>query len=250
MAKRKSTKPENKPRNPTPSTDGRPTPDGDGHLAEAVAHPGAVEIPEDRPQPGAGPVVEIPADEPRPGEKDTGTPLEQDPDLTPVPLGRPNPYSWVQVFPDRQQQVLLLPLPSGGNGPPTLHWVANGLRGSLIRELKLYTVHLLYDVGGAGEPFLWAVPQHEQSPYYNSLSMILAKGPEFLARHLFRIARAELGKRVCEVRVRPRTPDDPLPRLPTRPISQLLPAALGREQLITDTSHPVYVTLTTGGRLS
>jgi hypothetical protein len=123
------------------------------------------------------------------------------------------------------------------------------LQKGLEKHLNQVRVYLVWDANGEGEAFLWIIPETEYSPYHNSMMNVLSKGEAFLRDHLFRFDKADLKKKACGVPFKARTPDDPAPILPARPISALLPEALKQEHIISSKSHPVYVSLTSGGRL-
>jgi hypothetical protein len=218
-------------------------------LRDAVENPGVKEIPPAAPRPAAAQVLEIPERPPAPGQENAGEPVAKDPALMTVEIDRPGPHSWVQVFPELALRTPLLPYRSGKSGIPDHHYVDPALEGMLRRHLKPVRVQMVFDVGGGGEAFLWVVPESEWSPYFAALQLVLSKGKAFLDQNLFLFGRSEGRKRGCQVQVRARTPDDPVALLPSRPISQLLPEALGPERWITTTSHPVYVALTAGRAL-
>jgi hypothetical protein len=218
-------------------------------LQHAVRTPGVVEIPEAIITPKTVPVLEIPEANLDPDLDESGDPLEQDPALMTVAIDRPGPHSWVQLFPDRVLRTVLLGYKPQKNSNPEYHYVIPELQKGVQKELKQVRVHLIFDTSGPGEAFLWIVPETEFSPYYNSLMLILSKGEAYVKDHLFRFVKADLKKRSCDIRVRDRTPEDLEPILPSRPISQLLPEALKPDRLITATSHPVYASLMSGGRL-
>jgi hypothetical protein len=233
---------------PAEATSPDETPADDGaQLREAMNTPGVVEITETPIEPKAGPVLEIPEASLDAGEG--GDPLDQDPALMSVAIDRPGPHSWVQIFPDKVLRTVLLAYKPDSNGSPEFHYIVPELQKGLQKELKQVRIHLLFDTNGPGVPFLWIVPETNFSPYYNALMLILSKGEAYLRDHLFRFAKAELKAKTCDVRVRGRGPDDPQPILPSRPISKLLPEALKQERIITSASHPVYVSLMSGGRL-
>jgi hypothetical protein len=219
-------------------------------LGDALAQPGIAEIPPAEINTQPVPILEIPAANLDPGQEDAGEPLEIDPALMTVTIDRPGPHSWVQLFPERMLRTVLLGYKPQKNGSPDFHYVIPELQRPLQRDMKQVQVHLIFDAGGAGECFLWIVPESEYSPYHNAVAMIRARGDVYLRDHLFRFAKAELKKRTCDVRVRSRSSDDPVAILPSRPISQLLPEALKTDRIISSTAHPVYVVLTAGGRLS
>jgi hypothetical protein len=240
-----------------PSDKGLPPPDGSppvtnedaAALKNAAANPGAVEIADEPPEVSAGPVVEIPAENIDPDGAVSGEPLERDPAVMTVELGRPGPHSWVALFPDRVLRTVMLAHKPQRDGSPTYLWVAPDLRRELKRDLKQVRVYLVFDAGDDGECFLWITPESDFSPYHSAVSQVLAKGDAYVRTRLFRFIY-DPAKRKVEVRVRDRTADDPEPVLPSRPLGQLLPEALKAERLITGTNHPVYRALTAGGRLS
>jgi hypothetical protein len=219
-------------------------------LKQAVDSPGAVEVPEATIRADVQRVDEILPANLDPDAGESGTPLEQDPALITVPIDRPNPHSWNRLYPDLVLRTVLLGYRPQKNARLEYYFVTPGLQGPLKKELKQVRVHLVADVSGAGELFLWIVPETEFSPYYNAIMRVLAKGEQYVHTNLFRFPSAELSEKVCRVRVKPAGPDDPVPVLPSRPISRLLPEALKQERLITTTSHPVYMSLTAGGKVS
>jgi hypothetical protein len=234
-----------------PNNNGDSTAERDNALLrEALAKPGIAEIPPMQITTQRAPVLEIPAASLDPGQGDDGEPLAIDPALMTVPIDRPGPHSWIQIFPEHMLRTVLLPYKPQKDASPEYHFVIPELQPPVQRDLKQVHVHLVFDASGPGESFLWILPESEFSPYYNAVARVLAKGDTYLRDRLFRFAKAELKKRDCDVRVRRRLPDDPDAVLPSRPISQLLPEALKTERIINTTAHPVYVALTAGGRLS
>jgi hypothetical protein len=178
---------------PAPAdSNGEATLDPAGHLTRAVENPG-VTITEDAAPASPGRPVEILGDTSGPGAEDSGQPLEQDPELMVVQLERPNPHAWVAIIPEARLRVLMLPHKSDRSGTPTLYWISPELRRAVAKELRPMLVQLMWDTASGGAAFLWAIPDSELSPYFNSLSAILAKGGDFLKSHLFRFSRAELG---------------------------------------------------------
>jgi hypothetical protein len=219
-------------------------------LREAVQHPGVVEIVETSIQPGRITVTEIPETSLDPHLGIGGTPLEQDPDLMTVSLDRPGPHCWHELFPDKVLRTVLLAFKPNRNSSPDYHFLIPELQGPLKKHLKQVRVYLVFDASEQGGSFLWLMPETNFSPYYNTLASIWAKGDTFIRKHLFRFGTAERMAKRCDVEFRPRTPDDPGAILPSRPLSKLLPEALGPDHLITSTSHPVYVNLTSGRKLT
>jgi hypothetical protein len=217
-------------------------------LQEAVDNPGTIQIVEREICTPPVPVLSIPPATLSPELGDNGQPLELDPAVMGAALDRPGPHTWVQVFPDRILRTVLLAYRPRRNGPPDFHYLLPSLQRGLEKDLKQVRVYLLWDASGAGEPFLWIVPESEFSPYHTAMMRVLAKGDAYLKNYLVRFAGLDEGKRTCDIRYRLREPDDPLPILPSRPIEVLLPEALKQERLITSPSHPVYITLTKGGR--
>jgi hypothetical protein len=232
-----------------PPPNGQRVPGEAALLKEAVDNPGVAEIPEVVAQPGAGPLLEIPAMDLDPDRGDAGEPLQLDPALMTVAIDRPGPHSWVQLFPDRVLRTVLLAHKPDRNGSPVYHYVTPELQSAVKKDLKQVQIYLVYDTSGPGEAYLWIVPESEFSPYFNAVQQVLARGESIVKDHFVRFVNAEKRGRTCDVRVRPRGPDDPAPVLPSRPISQLLPEALGKDRIISAVSHPVYVSLTAGGRL-
>jgi hypothetical protein len=233
-----------------PSNNGSDVPERDSTLLrDALDRPGIIEIPPSEINQQPAPVLEIPAANLDPDQGDDGEPLVIDPALITVSIDRPGPHSWVQLFPERMLRTVLLAYKPAKDASPEFHYVIPELQRPLQRDLKQVQVHLLFDASGAGECFLWIVPESELSPYHNAVAMVRAKGDAYLHDHLFRFAKAELKKRNCDVRVRPRSPDDPVAVVPSRPLSQLLPEALKAERIVNSTAHPVYAALTAGGRL-
>jgi hypothetical protein len=218
-------------------------------LREAAENPGVIEIPPAQITPQTITVVEIPMATLDPGGSASGQSLENDPAIMTVAIDRPGPHAWVQLFPDRTLRTVLLAHKQERNGSPDYYYVVPALQGMVRKDLKEVLALLVFDANNAGEAFLWLVSGSEWSPYHNAIQRVLAKGEVFLRNHLFRFLSPEKRARVCPVQVRERTPDDPAPLLPSRPVSQLLPEALGPGRLITSTSHQVYVQLTAGGAL-
>jgi hypothetical protein len=215
-------------------------------LQEAVNDPGVAEIPEAKAQAGPMQVTEIPSVVLDPDSAESGQPLEQDPALMTVSLGRPSPHGWVRVYPAHFLRTVLLAYKPHRDSSPEYHYVIPELQGPLQKELKQVRVYLLSEAVPAGEFFLWIVGETEFSPYHNGMMRLLAKGPEFVKAHKFLFGRAELKQRSCPLSFKALGPDDPDPTPPSRPISLLLPEALRRERIITTTSHPVYLSLTSG----
>jgi hypothetical protein len=230
------------------SPPGRNAHDDGELLKEAVANPGSVEIADERPV-MTDTVVEIPAETLDPPEGVCGQSLSRDANTMVVPLGKPSSHSWVELFADRVLTAVMLPVKQQRDGSPVYYWVAPSLRGLLKRRLRQVQVHLVYDCCGEGDCFLWLIPASEFSPYYAAMSLALAKGDEYLRKNLFQFEyRSDLKK--VEVTVRARGIDDPAALLPSRPLTRLLPEALKAERLITSTSHPMYVAMTQGARLT
>jgi hypothetical protein len=217
-------------------------------VRDALANPGVVEIPERKIDPAAVHVTEIGARVLEDAD-DGGTPVGMDPALIVVPLGRPTEFSWVRLYPARMLSTPLLPYKASPGDPPNYHFIQPELEAPLRQYLRQVNVHLVWDASGPGECFLWLVPQSTYSPYYITLQRALALGPEFVATHLFNFGKANLRAKSCPLKQREPHPNDPIVLLPSRPLSQLLPEALGPDRWITSTSHPVYVALTAGSRV-
>jgi hypothetical protein len=230
--------------------DGQAPPRDEILLHEAVTHPGAEPIVEERLEPGKGDVREIVEERLEPG--DAGTPVEMDPALITVETDKPGPHSWIQVFSALKLTTILLAYRPQRNRSADFYFIAKELRESVKKDLRNVLVLLVADVNGDGTLFLWLIPETPYSPYYNSVMQILALGKATLDAEVFRFEKIEAGSRVrqCPMRHRLRTPDDPTPILPSRPIGRLLYEALklaGR--VIEDTAHPVYVSLASGSKL-
>jgi hypothetical protein len=217
-------------------------------VRDALANPGVVEIPERKIDPASVHVSEI-------GERvledadDGGTPVMLDPALIVVPIGRPTQFSWLQLYPDRMLSTPLLPYKPTQDSSPDYHFVAPELEAPLREYLKQVNVHLVWDASGGGSCFLWLILQSTFSPYYLTMQRALALGPEFVATHLFNFGKANLRVKSCPLKQREPRPSDPTVVLPSRPVSQLLPEALGPDHWITSTSHPVYAAVTAGSRV-
>jgi hypothetical protein len=80
---------------------------------------------------------------------------------------------------------------------------------------------------------------------------VLARGPAALKGEAYCFGRPDRDCRTrkCPVRWRPRTPDDPSPTLPTRPVGRLLHEAMKGDKIVSSTDHPVYHSLTSGSKL-
>jgi hypothetical protein len=215
-------------------------------LQEAVNNPGVAEIPEAEVQAGPVQITEIPSVVLDPDSAESGQPLEQNPALMTVPLGKPSPHGWVRAYPDRFLRTVLLAYKPHRDSSPEYHYVIPELQRPLQKELKQVRVYLLSEAAPPGEFFLWIISETEFSPYHNGMMRVLAKGPEFVRSHKFLFGKAELKQRCCPLSFKGLGPDDPDPTPPSRPIPQLLPEALKQERIITSTSHPVYVSLTSG----
>jgi hypothetical protein len=229
-------------------TGGQPTTDADAAaLEKAVANPGAVEITDEPPR--TTPPVEIPSENLTPSAGFSGQRLEANPATMMAEVSRPGPQSWIALLPDRTLRTVMLAHKPQRNGSPNYLWVAPDLRGQLQKYLKQVCVHLVFDTGGQGEPFLWIVPETAFSPYFAAVSDVLSRGPEFVRKHLFQFV-LEAGARRVEIGQREWQDDDPEMVLPSRPVGQLLPEALKAERLILTTDHPVYRALTMGRRMA
>jgi hypothetical protein len=118
--------------------------------------------------------------------------------------------------------------------------------------MKNVRVLLVTEMRAKGESFLWVVPRSDQSPYSNTISRILGQGDAALKNHVYRIGAPDMGggAKICPLRHRLCTPEDPAPVLPSRKIGILLyEALLGIERVIKAKDHPVYDALTSGSPL-
>jgi hypothetical protein len=242
----------NPPVNPPDNGEHVPNDTGDQnarHLQEAVANPGVAEIPEEEIQTDTPPLLEIPEETEGPGTDESGGPVEQDPALITVSIDRPAPHAWHRLYPDRVWKGVLLAYKPKKTRPPEWYYVAPGLRKPVQKDLRPVKVYLVADVSNGGELFLWILPQSDMSPYYNAVQKIFAKGDQYVLSHVFRFPTADLEKG-CHPRQDPVGPDTPVPVLPSRPITSLLPEALKLERQILTTAHPIYQSLTAGGKVS
>jgi hypothetical protein len=221
------------------------------HLKEAVENPGVPEIPDEPLTAGPVPVLEIPQEDLTPDAAEGGEPLPADPALMTVSVGRPGPTTFVRVYPGRTLRTVLLPYKRKRDDSPDYHWVTPELREPLQRHLRQVNVYLLAEAAEDGESFLWIVPESDFSPYHNGMARVLAMGAEYIRTHLFLFYMKDTGsrKKCCDLEQRLIQPVDVEPLLPSRSVGALLPEALKADRLIRDTSHPVYVNLTSGRRL-
>jgi hypothetical protein len=229
-----------------PSTNGHPTPAQ--QVRDAIAKPGTIVIPERNLNPASIPVPEI-APRVLGNTPDGGSPMPVNPALLVVPIGRPTEFSWVRLYPKRMLSTALLPYKPGPNESPDYHYVPAELEGLLLQYLKQVHVHLVWDASGTGSCYLWIIPQSTYSPYYVTMQRALATGDEFVDTHLFNFGKANLKAKSCPLKHRDPRSTDPAVLLPSRPVGQLLPEALGPDRLITSTAHPIYVALTAGSPL-
>jgi hypothetical protein len=220
--------------------------DGGRLLREAVENPGACEIP-DEPRPDRPDTdLEIPEERLEPAG-DRGQSLTGDPAIMTVKLSKPAPHGWVQLFPDRTLSTVMLGYKPSQDRSPDYYWVAENLRPPVQKHLRQVRAHLVFDVGGDGEAFLWLLPENDRSPYYAAVCKALATGDAFVHDHLFQFEFSTI--KVVNVRFRPRGPDDRAAVLPSRSLSKLLYEALGPDRQIRDPGHPIYQAVTTGARL-
>src|SRR5262249_48886369 len=154
-------------------------------LKQSVNNPGSLEVPEIRPVTAPTPVLEIlPRDlTPDPGE--AGMPLPVDPALMTVTLSRPGPQTWLRLYPERPLRTVLRASKRTRDSSPEYHYVAPALEGMVKKHLRVVNVHLVAEVAGDGEPFLWIVPESDFSPYHNGMAKVLALGTAFIRQHLF-----------------------------------------------------------------
>jgi hypothetical protein len=219
-------------------------------LREAVQNPGTVEIPEAILTTEPKLVVEIPEAVLDPNEGSTGEPLVLEPALMSIRLDRPGPLTWVEVLPKHFLRTVLLDYQPDRSGGHDYYYVAPPLQKAVRGHLKQVRIQMLFDVGNGGEAFLWAVLESDRSPYFNTLQTVLAKGPEFLRNHIILFGKVDLKAKKCDPLFDTRAADHPATILPSRPIQQLLPEALKQDHIITSPSHPVFVAMTKGRRLS
>jgi hypothetical protein len=217
-------------------------------LKEAVDNPGSATIPEAT-SGGATPIPAIPAYDLNPDEE-TGEVLALDPRLLTAKIGRPSPDVWHQLHLSRSLRVLLLAHKPRADAGSEFYYVVPELQPAVARGLKAVHAHLLSPLGAGGEALLWLVLESAYSPYHAAVNRILAQGADFVAKHKFRILPPGGRDKVCEIRFAPLTAEDPAPVVPSRPVGELLYSAMAADQrLISDPSHPVFHTLTTGRSL-
>jgi hypothetical protein len=223
-------------------------------LHEAVENPGSVE-------PSVEEIPEAPMlDEdivPKIAEctlenDDPGTEVPRPPESMSVKLGRPSPHLFVQFYPDRTLNTALLDFRRTRDSSAEYYFVPDAkLRSAVKKYLKNVKVLLVADMVAGSEPFLWIVARSEMSPYYNTVSRILGQGDKALKDWVYRIGTPDVKNRarICPLRHRLRTPEDPTPILPSREIGVLLYEALGNERVIKAADHPVYEALIAGSDL-
>jgi hypothetical protein len=218
-------------------------------LKDAVEHPGSKGIPDEAPEVSDKPNVGIPAESLDAGAEVLGEDLDRDPSTMSVGLDRPGPDSWVHMAIDRMLPVLMFPYKRKRTDAPTYYYIDRGqLRDKVQRRLQLVNVHLLFDVGGEGDAFLWVVPTSEFSPYNAAVNRALSRGKQYVAEHLFNFEYVQNTRKV-NLRVRLPLDDDAAVVLPTRETGILLEEALGPERYIRDANHSMYRILTAGSRL-
>jgi hypothetical protein len=250
-----------KPRKPVNSSDNgqpvNPAPESQEeqdarHLKEAVDNPGTVEIPEQTIRTGPPDILEVPAASIDPPADEHGEPLPQNPALLTAAIERPGPQTWVRVYPEPEHrlQTVLLAYKKKRNDSPDFHFVVPELQGMVRKHLRQVNVYLVADVAGEGEAFLWIILDSPFSPYHSGMARVLATGNDFINSHVFTFAPVEGKRGVCDIEHRLIKPTDVEPVLPSRPIGVLLYEALKADRRITDTSHPVYVSLTAGRKLA
>jgi hypothetical protein len=214
-------------------------------VRESIDGPPLPPIPERELEPGNVRVTEI-GERVLEGEDDGGTAVPVDSALLTVSIMRPTEFSWVKLFPKRKMTVPLLPYKSANESIPDHHYVIPELEAPVRTYLKQFDVYLVWDAGGAGTAYLWLVPRSPHSPYYNAVQRALALGDEFVETHLFNFGKANLKTKTCPLKQRDPKPSDPTEVLPSRPLSLLLPEALGPDKIISSTGHPVYVAIAAG----
>ena len=218
------------------------------HVQEAIANPGAFEIPDSGITKGVVKPLEIP--EVLGGSQgNVGQLLDVDPALLGTKLGRPSPHLWVRLYRDRILRTELLAFKPRRDGSADHYYVAPELQKALARHLKPVLVLLVGELGEEGDTFLWIVSATTFSPYYNAAQRILALSDKCLNEWKFLIPTAVIGKRDCDVRQDLIAPDDPDVVLPSRSVGLLLYEALSPQRVISDTGHPVYRSLMSGRKL-
>jgi hypothetical protein len=234
---------------PTATAADPPTPEDVQQLHNALDDPGAVEeIPEVLSPTDALDLDEIPAGGAPTDLGEAGVPLEEDPALKSVTLDRPNAQGWTMFHPGLAMRVAVLPYRRAKNDPPEYHYVHPDLQTELARHLRTAQAVLCSDPGG--DVFLWLVLETDRSPYYCGYQKALQQGVAFLRDHYFQfILAAGKATKLEKVMVRPKTPDDAVPVLPTRSLGKLLREALGNDRVINSRNHPVYVQLACGQKL-
>jgi hypothetical protein len=214
-------------------------------VRESIDGPSLPEIPERELNPAGGRVTEI-GNRVLEDADDGGVPVAIDPAILTVTIQRPTEFSWVKLFPDRMLSTPLLAYKATSDSAPDYYYVVPELEGPVRSYLKQVNVHVVWDAGGAGTAYLWLIPQSTFSPYYNTMQRALALGPQFIESHLFNFGKANLKAKICPLKQRDPRPSDPTEVLPSRPVSQLLPEALGADRIITSTDHPIYLAIAAG----
>jgi hypothetical protein len=219
-------------------------------LKEAVANPGAAEVPDAPIQAGDIPVMEVPAADTDPDAGEDGEVLEADPALITTPIEQPSPDIEVLVYPELSLRAQLLKYGADKNDRAEWYFVHRELAPALAHRLRFVRVYLLAELSYLPRCFLWPVLESTRSPYHNCMTTkVLARGDEFVRQHKFLFEAAQKGEKASKVRAILRSPDDPVPTLPTRSIGKLLYEALLPERVINSTAHPVYQKLTAGRAL-
>jgi hypothetical protein len=222
------------------------------HLDEAVENPGGAEV-KPKARKNTKLLDEIPTSSTRAGRR--GRPLQVSPAVVNVRLDRPGEFSRLLFTRDDVEYFDLLAFQAGRDAPAEYYYVEESLQPAVRQHLRTMCVHLVADLNGRGDYFLFMVPLSDRSPYYCAVQQILSYDDEFLKAHVFSVGKAyrekgDSGPMRCDVFVDDVGPDDPLPVKPSRPIAKLLAGALGSERIIQDPSHEVYHTLTSRRRLS
>jgi hypothetical protein len=219
-------------------------------LSEALANPGAAEVPETPIDVGAASVQEVPAADTDPDAGEDGEVLEADPALITTPIEQPSPDIEVLVYPERYLRAQLLKYGADKNDRAEWYFVHRELAPTLAHRLRFVRVYLLAELSYVPRCFLWPVLESTRSPYHNCMTTkVLARGGEFVRQHKFLFETAQKGEKASKVRAIPRSPDDPVPTLPTRSIGKLLYEALLPDRVINSTAHPVFKKLTAGRAL-
>jgi hypothetical protein len=225
------------------------TPQDVAQLKEALADPGGEAVPEVKLTEGPVTVMEVPEATLKPDEEDAGQPLEQDPAIMTVQLGRPTPSTWVQFHPGKSMICDLLAYQASRNSSPEYHFVADArLAKRFGKRMRQVTAYLCNDAEHPDDVFLWLVTRSEMSPYHNAIASVLGRGEAFIRKHSVLFFDVDMQKKKCSIDHRPLDPDLE-PVLPTRPIGRLLYEALGADRVIKDSNHPIAKKLLGGRRL-